>query len=68
MGTRLLAVVAQGGRGRVYLEPTESMERTAREAEPSWRPAQKLPDDARNFWTLAYGLESFGDLCSPTAS
>ncbi len=62
MGTRLLAVVAQGDRGRVYLEPTEFMERTAREAEPSWRPGQKLPDDARNFWTLAYGLESFADL------
>ncbi|NKC12889.1 MAG: DUF1156 domain-containing protein [Gammaproteobacteria bacterium] len=62
MGARLLAIVAEGDRGRVYLHPTDSHDRTAREAESIWRPEQNLPEDPRNFWTLAYGLESFGDL------
>ena len=64
MGTRLLAVVAEGDRGRVYLDPTESHDRAARGAESVWRPEQNLPDDPRAFWTRAYGLESFGDLFS----
>ena len=62
MGTRLLAVVAEGDQGRVYLNPTESMRLVAGVDEPTWCPDQTLPDDPRNFWTLAYGLESFGDL------
>jgi putative DNA methylase len=37
MGLRLMAVVAEGERGRVYLPPTEKMEAVAREAKPEWR-------------------------------
>ena len=37
MGERLMAVVAQGDRGRVYLAPTAEHEETARKAVPEWR-------------------------------
>ncbi|EIL98262.1 hypothetical protein RHOFW104T7_15815 [Rhodanobacter thiooxydans] len=65
MGERLMAVVAEGARSRVYLDPTEAMEAIAKSAQPTWRPDTPLPDDPRNFWTLSYGLTKFGDLFTP---
>lgn len=62
LGARLMAIVAEGNRGRVYLAPTPEMEAIALTADPSWRPETPLPDDPRNFWTLSYGLITFGDL------
>ncbi len=62
MGTRLMAIVAEGERGRVYLDPTKGMEEAARAAEPGWKPQQQLPDDPRNFWTVSYGLTAYADL------
>ena len=62
MGARLMAVVAEGARSRVYLAPTDAMEAVANSAAPSWRPEMLLPDDPRNFWTLSYGLTTYGDL------
>jgi putative DNA methylase len=62
MGVRLMAVVAEGVRGRVYLAPTEQHETAATRAKPEWRPELSLPNDRRNFWTVEYGLTSFGDL------
>jgi putative DNA methylase len=65
MGTRLLAIVALGGRGRVYLPPTLAMEATARDARPEWKPELALPDNPRDFKTPNYGLTTFGDLFTP---
>lgn len=65
MGARLMAIVAEGVRGRVYLDPTEAMEAIAKSAQPTWQPDTPLPDDPRNFWTLSYGLTTFGDLFTP---
>jgi putative DNA methylase len=62
MGARMMAIVAEGNRGRVYLEPTPEMEAIALMSQPSWKPETALPDDPRNFWTVKYGLTSFGDL------
>ena len=62
MGARLMAVVAEGKRTRLYLDPTEEMEELARSAEPKWTPTEDLPDDPRNFWTVSYGLRSYTDL------
>ncbi len=62
IGQRLMAIVAEGTRGRVYLEPTAEHEAIAAQAKPEWRPETSLPDDPRNFWTLNYGLDKFGDL------
>lgn len=62
MGVRLMAIVAEGDSERVYLAPTAEHEARAAEAEPQWRPETPLPDDPRNFWTVQYGLTTFGDL------
>ena len=61
MGTRLMAVVAEGRHGRIYLDPTEEMEQSARSAEPKWRPANDLIGKCRD-QLPRYGMETFGDL------
>jgi putative DNA methylase len=65
MGTRLMAIVAEGPRGRVYLTATSVHDAIAREAQPGWGPETPLADDPRNFWTVEYGLTTFGDLFTP---
>jgi len=62
LGARMMAVVADGQQGRVYLSATPEMERTALQAKPSWKPETPLPNDPRNFWTVNYGLDTFGKL------
>jgi putative DNA methylase len=65
MGARLMAIVAEGDRGRIYLPPTPEHEAAARNAKPLWKPETSLPDDPRNFWTVQYGLANYGDLFTP---
>ncbi|QNB06825.1 DUF1156 domain-containing protein [Herbaspirillum frisingense] len=65
MGVRLMAIVAEGTRGRVYLAPTAEHEACAHEAKPEWKPETSLPDDPRNFWTIPYGLKTYGELFTP---
>ncbi|TAK54305.1 MAG: DUF1156 domain-containing protein [Gammaproteobacteria bacterium] len=65
MGARLMAIVAEGDRGRVYLAPTPEHEAATLEAKPEWKPEGPLPDDPRNFWTVQYGLTTYGDLFTP---
>lgn len=62
MGTRLMAIVAEGDRGRIYLSPTLAQEKSAAQAEPTWRPDLAMPDNPRWFSPPLYGLETFGDL------
>ena len=62
MRARLMAVVAEGQRGRVYLDPTEEMADIAREAEPEWRPEQNLPKNPRWFSPPDYGMPTYADL------
>lgn len=65
MGARLMAVVAEGERGRIYLSPTPDMEEIARTAKPTWRPDTVLPANPRDFKTPNYGLTTFGELFTP---
>ena len=62
MGERLMAVVAEGTRGRVYLDPTDEMEAVSRSAVPEWRPENELPHNPRDFKTPNYGMSSFANL------
>ena len=62
MGARLMAIVAQGDRGRVYLKPTLGHEEIAKQAVPEWEPSQALPNDPRAIWCPLYGLTTFADL------
>ena len=65
MGTRLMAIVAQGDRGRVYLSPTKEMEETARRADPIGVPETRLPDKALGFRVQQYGMVRWRDLFTP---
>jgi len=66
MGARMMAIVAEGERGRVYLPPTEAMEAIAREAKPTWKP--DVPSRgtwASNAQGRHYGFRTFGDYFTP---
>ncbi len=65
MGQKLMAIVAEGKRGRVYLTPTAEHEALASTAKPPWTPDLRLPDNPRDFKTPNYGLTTFGDLFTP---
>jgi putative DNA methylase len=65
MGARLMAVVAEGDRGRVYLAPTPEMEAIALTAEPTWKPEVTMPENPRWFSPPLYGLKTYGDLFTP---
>ena len=62
MGSRLMAVVAEGRRGRVFLPPTREMEELAQRAQPTWKPDALMPVKHRDFKAPLYGMPSFGDL------
>jgi putative DNA methylase len=61
-GSRLMAVVAEGDRGRVYLAPTVEQENAAKEAKPTWFPDQEINYNPRDIRTQLYGLTKYGDL------
>lgn len=65
MGQRLMAIIAEGKRGRVYLPPTDEQLTVALQARPEWSPEMALPNNPRDFKTPNYGLDKFGDLFTP---
>jgi len=65
MGAKLMAIVAEGKKGRVYLSPTQEIEQIAKIAKPSWRPETDIPHDKRSMFTPLYGLTKFADLFTP---
>ena len=62
MGARLMAIVAEGERGRVYLAPTPEHEAVAREPMPEWRPDGDVPARLTGGTCVPYGLTTWGDL------
>ena len=63
MGARLMAIVAEGERGRVYLSPTAEQEAVARQAEPEWKPDQKMNRETSNLVSgRGYGFFTWADL------
>ncbi len=66
MGARMMAIVAEGPKGRIYLSPTQSMESIARKAEPSWKPETPCRGTfASNAQGRRYGFNVFGDYFTP---
>ena len=65
MGSRLMAIVAQGDRSRVYLPPTRDLEEIARRAQPHGVPSTRLPDRALGFRVQQYGMVRWRDLFTP---
>ena len=62
MGARLLAIVAEGDRGRVYLAPTPEMEAIALTAKPTWKPEGEIAKRMTGGNCTPYGLTTWGDL------
>jgi putative DNA methylase len=62
LGQRLMAVVLEGKKGRVYLAPQDNMEVIAQSAKPSWAPEALMPKNPRWFSPPMYGMKSYGDL------
>jgi putative DNA methylase len=62
MGARLMAIVAEGDRGRVYLAPTPEHEAAALEAEPTWKPEGEISRRMTGGNCTPYGLTTWGDL------
>lgn len=62
MGARMMAVVAEGDRGRVYIAPTPAMETLARTAQPAWKPEGEIAKRMTGGNCTPYGLTSWGDL------
>ena len=65
MGARLMSIVAEGDRGRLYLAPSVEHETAARQGKPEWWPNETLPNDPRAIWCPLYGLTTFADLFTP---
>lgn len=65
MGQKLMAIVAEGPKGRIYLTPTSDQENTARAAIPSWKPETPLPAKALGFRVQEYGMLKWCDLFTP---
>lgn len=62
MGADLLAVVAEGPHGRLYISPSAEQELAARCPKPDDYPDQALPYDPRNIWCVNYGLDTYDKL------
>ena len=65
LGARLMAVVAEGDMGRVYLAPTPEHEAAANAAKPRWAPEQEINHNPRDIRTQLYGLTTYGHLFTP---
>jgi len=62
MGARLMAIVAEGTRGRVYLAPTREHEAAALKAKPKWKPDVEFFQQALGFRVGNYGMTKWSDL------
>jgi putative DNA methylase len=66
MGSRLMAIVAEGDRGRIYLSPTPEHEQIARQAQPEWKPDQEMNRETTNLVSgRGYGFFTWADLFTP---
>ncbi len=65
MGSRLMAIVAEGDRGRVYLSPTQEHEAVADEANPEWRPEVTISGSTQYLGIKPYGMTHFDQLFTP---
>jgi putative DNA methylase len=68
MGAKLMAIVAEGIKSRVYIAPTSEHEAVAQAANPGDAASAihvALAEDPRNLWCLNYGITHFDQLFTP---
>ncbi len=64
IGSRIMAIVAEGERGKIYLSPTADAEEAAKKPEPSWRPEVEFFQQALGFRVGNYGFTMWSHLFS----
>jgi putative DNA methylase len=64
LGARLMAIVAEGDRGRIYIAPTAAHESQPISVEPAREPEGELFEKGLGFRVPAYGLTRWADLFS----
>lgn len=62
LGARLMAVIAEGVRERVYLSPRTEDEEIARQTTPTWKPDVEFFQQALGFRVGNYGMTRWSDL------
>lgn len=62
MGTRLMAIVAEGHRGRIYLSPTPEHEAAALNLTTEWRPEVTISGSTQYLGVKPYGMDRFDQL------
>lgn len=63
MGSRLMAVVVEGDRNRVYISPMPEQESVARQARPEWTPDQPMNRETTDLVSgRGYGFFTWADL------
>ena len=61
IGSQLMAIVAEGKRGRIYISPTDEHIQISKSVEPEWQPQGEMFGKAGDQLPL-YGYNSFSDL------
>jgi len=63
---RLMAIVAEGDRGRIYLAPTPEHESIAKQARPGWKPEVEMNQDSKDLLSgRGYGFKYWYELFTP---
>ena len=62
MGVVMTCTIAEGGRNRIFLSPTDAHIQAAESAKPEWRPSGALPDRALGFRVQRYGFTHWHQL------
>ena len=66
MGSHLMAVVAEGQTGRMYVRPTKADQGAiSTVSEPTWKPESKIGIHPRNISTPPFGLDEWWKLFTP---
>lgn len=65
LGARMMAIVAEGVRGRVYLAPTIKHETIAKQVVSTWKPTGDVPARLTGGTCVPYGIKQWGDLFTP---
>ncbi len=65
MSQRLMAIVLEGTRGRVYVSPTREHELAADVSSAEWRPSGLIPAKLTGGTCVPYGLKEWGDIFTP---
>ena len=62
LGMRMMAIVVDCPRGRIYLSPTREMETLAKSAKSGWKPDLKISGSTQYLGVKPYGIEQFSEL------